>query len=108
VALLVVHKWLPAGHRRFVDILPGVLATLALWLAMGFAFGRYLSQYSASYVNYYAGLASVMMALVFLYWTASIFIYGGELNSALSRSIKARREEKAAHEHRHRHHHRHG
>jgi membrane protein len=108
VALLVVHKWLPAGHRRFVDILPGVLATLVLWLGMGFAFGRYLSQYSASYVNYYAGLASVMMALVFLYWTASIFIYGGELNAALSRSIKARREEKEAREHRHGHHHKHG
>ena len=26
-----------------------------------------------------------MIALVFLYWTASIFIYGGELNSAISR-----------------------
>jgi hypothetical protein len=25
------------------------------------------------------------MALVYLYWTASIFMYGGELNSALLR-----------------------
>ena len=32
VALLVAHKWLPAGHRRFVDILPGIVATLVLWL----------------------------------------------------------------------------
>ena len=31
----------------------------------------------------YAGLASAMMALVFLYLTAAIFIYGGELNSAI-------------------------
>jgi uncharacterized BrkB/YihY/UPF0761 family membrane protein len=30
-----------------------------------------------------------MMALVFLYWTASIFIYGGELNSALMRDGRA-------------------
>jgi uncharacterized BrkB/YihY/UPF0761 family membrane protein len=30
-----------------------------------------------------------MMALVFLYWTASIFIYGGELNSALLRDGRA-------------------
>ena len=29
-------------------------------------------------------LASVMMALVFLYWTASIFIYGGALNAAMA------------------------
>lgn len=107
VALLVVHKWLPAGHRRFLEILPGVVATLVLWLGMGIAFGRYLAQYSSSYVTYYAGLASVMMALVFLYWTASIFIFGGELNSALSRYIKTTNEQNAAREQRYREHHKH-
>ena len=39
--------------------------------------------FSYTYVSYYAGLASPMIALVFLYFTASIFIYGGEVNSAL-------------------------
>jgi membrane protein len=83
VALLVLHKWLPAGRRRVRDILPGIVATIILWLAAGIAFGRYLSEFSFTYVNTYAGLASAMIALVFLYWTASIFIYGGELNAAL-------------------------
>jgi membrane protein len=82
-ALFVAHKWLPAGRRRVVEILPGIVATLALWLAAGIAFGRYLAEYSFAYVNTYAGLASAMVALVFLYWTASIFVYGGELNSAI-------------------------
>jgi len=36
-------------------------------------------------VTYYAGLASAMTALVFLYFTAWIFIYGGELNAAIAR-----------------------
>jgi len=85
IALVVAHKWLPAGRRRFVDILPGIVATLLLWLAAGIAFGRYLAEFSFSYVNMYAGLASAMIALVFLYWTASIFVYGGELNAALLR-----------------------
>jgi membrane protein len=83
VALFVAHKWLPAGRRRMIEILPGIVATLVLWLAAGIAFGRYLSEYSFTYVNTYAGLASAMIALVFLYWTASIFVYGGELNSAM-------------------------
>jgi membrane protein len=82
-ALFVAHKWLPAGRRRSLQILPGIVATLLLWLAAGVAFGRYLSEFSFTYVNTYAGLASAMIALVFLYWTASIFVYGGELNSAL-------------------------
>jgi membrane protein len=83
IALFVAHKWLPAGRRRVVEILPGIIATLVLWLAAGIAFGRYLAEYSFTYVNTYAGLASAMVALVFLYWTASIFVFGGELNSAI-------------------------
>ncbi len=85
IALFVAHKWLPSGRRRIVEILPGIVATLALWIVAGVAFGRYLAEYSVTYVSYYAGLASAMIALVFLYWTASIFIYGGALNAAIFR-----------------------
>jgi membrane protein len=85
VALIVIHKWLPAGHRRFVEIVPGVIATLLLWLAAGIAFGRYLAQFSWTYVSTYAGLATAMIALVYLYLTALIFIYGAELNAAVFR-----------------------
>jgi membrane protein len=85
-ALLVAHKWLPAVHPRFRDIVPGVLATLALWLAGGILYGRYLAEFASNYVTYYAGLASAVIALVFLYLTASIFMYGGELNSAICQS----------------------
>jgi membrane protein len=81
-ALFVAHKWLAAGRRRMLEIIPGIVATLILWLAAGAGFGRYLAEFSFAYVNTYAGLASAMIALVFLYWTASIFIYGGELNAA--------------------------
>jgi membrane protein len=86
LALVLVHLWLPAGRRRFVDIAPGVIATLALWLAGGLLFARYLADFSSAYVTTYAGLASVMIALVFLYLSASIFIYGGELNAAIKRA----------------------
>jgi membrane protein len=90
VALVVAHKWLAAGGRRFTEILPGVMATLVLWLAVGMAFGRYLSQFSWTYVSTYAGLATAMMALVYLYLTSLIFIYGAELNAAILRAAKAR------------------
>jgi len=86
VALVLVHRWLPAGRRRIAEIVPGVIATLVLWLAGGTLFARYLADFAGSYVTTYAGLASAMVALVFLYWTASIFIYGGELNAAIMRT----------------------
>jgi membrane protein len=82
-ALFIVHKWLPAGRRRLSQIWPGIVVTLILWLLAGELFGDYLSGFAYTYVTYYAGLASVMMALVFLYLTASIFIYGAELNTVI-------------------------
>jgi membrane protein len=94
VALFLVHKWLPYGRRRLADIAPGIVVTLIGWIVMGVAFGRYLAQFSANYVTTYAGLASAMIALVFLYWTAGIFIYGGEINQAV-RKARASRKEKA-------------
>ena len=84
IALTILHLWLPAGRRGFLEIAPGIVATLLLWMISGAAFGRYLADYAFAYVTMYAGLASAMIALVFLYVCASIFIFGGELNSVLS------------------------
>ena len=85
-ALVLVHKWLPAGRRRLVEIAPGILVTVVLWVVTGIGFGRYLARFAGTYVSTYAGLASAMVALVFLYWTAAIFVYGGELNDAITKS----------------------
>lgn len=91
VPLIAVHKWLPAGRRSFGQIMPGILATLGLWLLAGVMFGRYLAEFAFTYSIYYAGLASPMIALVFLYLTASIFIYGGELNAVITK-LRERKE----------------
>ena len=85
VALFILHMWLPAGRRGFGTVWPGILATMVLWLVCGFTFGHYLAEFAYTYVNYYAGLASAMVALVFLYYSAWIFVYGGELNAAIAR-----------------------
>ncbi|KQV73328.1 YihY/virulence factor BrkB family protein [Rhizobium sp. Root1220] len=82
VALFVVHLWLPAGRRRVFDVVPGVLVTLLLWLAGALIFAYYLSAF-ANYTATYAGLASVMIVLIFLYMIGVIFIVGAEINAAL-------------------------
>ena len=85
VALFILHMWLPAGRRSLDKVWPGIAATMALWLACGFTFGHYLADFAYTYVTYYAGLASAMIALVFLYYSAWIFVYCGELNAAIGR-----------------------
>jgi membrane protein len=86
LALVIVHKFLPAGRRKLLDIIPGIVFTFGLWVVVGAIFGSYLAEFARNYVTTYAGLASVMIALVFLYMIAAIFIFGGELNAALMRA----------------------
>jgi membrane protein len=86
VALFVLHAWLPAGRRGFLQILPGIIFTMVASLVSGIVFGQYLARFANNYVSMYAGLASVIIALVFLYFIAAIFVYGGELNAAIIKS----------------------
>jgi membrane protein len=85
-ALFILHAWLPAGRRGFLQILPGIIFTLVASLVSGIVFGQYLARFANNYVTMYAGLASVIIALVFLYFIAAIFVYGGELNAAIIKS----------------------
>jgi membrane protein len=86
VALFILHAWLPAGRRSFLQILPGIVFTFVASLVSGMVFGQYLARFANNYVTMYAGLASVIIALVFLYFIAAIFVYGGELNAAIIKS----------------------
>ncbi|MBX3584355.1 MAG: YihY/virulence factor BrkB family protein [Rhizobiaceae bacterium] len=89
LGLIAVHVWLPAGRRRFVDIVPGIIFTLIGWLVGSTVFASYIDNFS-SYVTTYAGLASIMVAVVFLYIISMVFILGGELNAAIRRYFEAR------------------
>jgi hypothetical protein len=50
---------------------------------------RLLAAFEDRYALTYAGLSSAMIALVFLYFSAGIFIYGGELNAAIARARRS-------------------
>jgi membrane protein len=89
LGLFSVHKWLPDGDRSIGSMLPGIVFTLIGWLIGSLAFAAYLDSFAA-YVTTYAGLASIMVALIFLYILSVIFIIGGELNAAISRYREAR------------------
>lgn len=89
LALVATHIWLPAGRRRLSDIVPGLIFTLIFWVLGSSLFAAYLGRFS-SYASTYAGLASIMIAMVFLYIVSVIFIMGGELNAAIKRYRDAR------------------
>ena len=95
VGLVMSHMWLPDGRRRLKDVLPGIGVTLVAWVAGALMFASYLQEF-ATYVSTYAGLASIMVALVFLYIIAAVFILGAEINAAILKArARAEMREKA-------------
>ncbi len=84
VVLVSAHLWLPAGRPPAPSLWPGIIITLTLWLIAAFVFGYYLQRF-ANYAAYYAGLASVVTAIFFMYLVALIMIFGAEFNAALAR-----------------------
>ncbi|GLK66495.1 YihY/virulence factor BrkB family protein [Hansschlegelia plantiphila] len=82
-ALVAAHLWLPGGRRRVLEVLPGVLLTVVLWLAGATGFSVYLGHF-ANYASTYAGLAGAMTAIVFLNVSAAMFILGAEFNAAIA------------------------
>jgi membrane protein len=91
IGLFAVHMWLPDGKRPFVLILPGIVITLVAWVISAMVFATYLARF-ANYFSTYAGLASIMVALVFLYILSSIFIVGAEINAAINIYAESRRK----------------
>jgi membrane protein len=91
-SIFLAHLILPAHRLRLRDLMPGVTLTFIASIVFGEAFGVYLNEYLRNYISMYAGLASVMIALVYLYWVALLFVFGGELNAAIVRARPARQE----------------
>ena len=89
IALFAAHKFLPAERRKLTFIAPGIALTLIASLALGAGFGAYLARFAGSYVSTYAGLASIVIAIVFLQMLAAIFIYGAELNQTVAAGGKS-------------------
>ena len=57
---------------------------MSLWVIAAAIFATYLRRF-ANYVATYAGLASVITAIFFLYLIAVVLIFGAEFNAALAR-----------------------
>lgn len=83
-ALLALHRWLPGRYLTWRELFPGVLVTTILWLAAASLFSYYVSNLG-DYGATYGSLGGVIVTLLFFYISALLFIFGAELNAAISR-----------------------
>jgi membrane protein len=81
VQLLAYHLWLTAGTRGLLEVLPGVLLSIVLWLLAARLFASWLA--ISDYSRFYAGLTRIMSALVFFQVSSLIVILGAEFNRGI-------------------------
>ncbi len=89
-SLVAAHQILPARRHQLHEILPGIVLTLLLWLVVAVAYAEFLSSF-ATYASTYAGLAGVIIALMFIYLSGAVLVFGGEINQAYM-SFKAQNQ----------------
>ena len=81
-ALTAAHIFLPAKRLRFLQVLPGVVLTVVVWVVLATVYSYYLANF-ANFASYYAGLSGVFAALFFLYLAAIVLLLGGEVNRVI-------------------------
>jgi len=87
VTLTAMHRFLPNNGHRVRTILPGVLLTLALFIAAGTGFSWYLAHF-ADYSVTYGSLASIVIALLFFYMTSVIVVLGAYVNAEQGPTVR--------------------
>ena len=80
--LVAAHKILPARKLKLADIWPGITFTLIVWILLSALFAQYLAHFS-TFASTYAGLGGIAAALFFLYLSAIVLIFGGEINRVI-------------------------
>jgi membrane protein len=87
ILVLPLYIWLPNRSLRAVDVLPGAVLAVLMWLAGAGFYSWYLLNLGRFTVTY-GSLGGVVATLLFFYISALIFIFGAEVNAARLRMLR--------------------
>ena len=80
--LLICHRVLPARRHKVLEVLPGVILTVIVWIILTSAFSIYLVNFN-TFASTYASLSGLFAMMFFVYLSALVLILGGEVNRVL-------------------------
>ncbi|WP_341764199.1 YihY/virulence factor BrkB family protein [Candidatus Tisiphia endosymbiont of Beris chalybata] len=75
----LLYYIVPNASLNFIDVAPGALVTVVLWVISGYLLSTYLMYYNQLSIIY-GSLGSIIVTLIFFYIINMIFIYGSEFN----------------------------
>jgi membrane protein len=84
LTLSLVYRFAPNAVQPYRFITPGAAIAVAAWVITSLGFSLYLA-YFADYGATYGSLGAAIGLLFYLYLTASVVLFGAEVNAAISR-----------------------
>jgi membrane protein len=90
----MLYKWLPNVSIAWRDVWTGALTTAVLFNLGRFAIGAYLGRSATA--SAYAAAGSVLVLLLWLYYSAQIFLFGAEFTWVYAKHRRASRQGRSA------------
>ena len=86
VVLSLIYRYGPNARQRFRSVIPGAALAVVLWAITSVGFSFYLATF-ANYGVTYGSLGAAVGLLFYLYLSASVVLFGAELNAAIYRPV---------------------
>lgn len=84
LALFSFHYFLPDGRHKSGEVIWGIGISILGIIVGSQLFAIYLKTF-ADYASLYAGLAGIMIVIVYLYYLSVLILFGAEFNASLKR-----------------------
>lgn len=93
IVVCIAYYVIPNIRQKWIYVTPGALAVIILWFISGSLFSAYLNNFDQVNIIY-GSLGSFIAALLFFYLSATIFIFGAELNYHIEKALGFKTETK--------------
>lgn len=88
----IIYFFAPAAKQRFRWISPGAILAFVFWLLFSLAFSFYVGNYG-SYGATYGSLSSIIILMLYIYYSAVIMLIGAEMNQVIEWHIPGGKDE---------------
>ncbi len=83
---MFLYKYIPNRKGSLIREFPGALFAGVGWQLFSFLYSLYIN-HSSGFMNMYGSLATIVFAMLWLYFCISIVFYGAELNTFIEKKI---------------------
>lgn len=79
----LLYRYSPAQRQTWRHVMPGAIFTTSVWVLFSIGFSIYIDNFS-SYNATYGSIAGVIVLILYLYYSALVFLIGAQINQVLA------------------------